>query len=215
MKATAFINYVISLIVICSPFSALPALISMTEGLSIEEKKRTGAIAGTAVGVILLAMTWFGSLILDFLGITLPAFQVAGGVVVFLLALSMLNAETSRQKQTREDEKAATRKASIAIVPLAIPLMAGPGAISTVIVAANSLPGFGNLVLLSFAAILAAFILGVTLYFSTQFEEALGQSGINIINRLAGLILAAIAVQTLSKGLVGLFPALKGAAGVF
>jgi multiple antibiotic resistance protein len=214
MEISGFVNYVISLLVICNPFAALPALIGMTKGLSIKEKKRTGAVAGTAVGVILLTMTWFGSWILDFLGITVPAFQVTGGVVIFLLALSMLNAETSRQKQA-EDEEDSSLKSSIAIVPLAIPIMAGPGAISTVIVAANGLHGFWNLVLLSLAAVLVALILAVTLYFSTPFEKALGQRGINIINRIAGLILAAIAIQTLSKGLVGLFPVLKGAPSTF
>ncbi len=210
MDRGTFVSYLISLIVMCSPFAALPALLSMTDGLTPEEKKRTGVVAGVAVGVLLLTMTWFGSLILDFLGITLPAFQVAGGFVVFMIALSMLNAETSRIKQTYEDQKEAIRKPSIAIVPLAIPIMAGPGAISTVIVAANSFHGFWNQVLLSLAAIFVAFVLGLTLYFATGLERVLGQTGINIINRLGGLILAAIAIQIISKGLIGLFPFLMG-----
>ncbi|SRR5581483_3151036 len=211
MHRSEFTNYFISLLMICSPFAALPALIGLTNGLSLDEKKRTGLIAGVAVGVILLSMTWVGGIVLQFLGITVPAFQVAGGFVIFLLALSMLNAETSRIKQTTEDQKEAKKKDSIAIVPLAIPIMAGPGAISSVIVGANNFPGVMNLIYLSIAAILVALILGVTLYFSTRFEKLLGQNGINILNRVAGLILSAMAIQTIANGLVGLFPFLTSA----
>ncbi len=206
MNFTDFVYYFISLLVICSPFSALPALLTLTQGLSDEEKRQTGIIAGMGVGIILIAMTWIGGPLLDFLGISVSAFQVAGGFVVFMLALSMLNAETSRMKQTTEDQKETKQRHSIAIVPLAIPIMAGPGAISTMIVAVNDNPGFLNQLLLSLCAIFVAFVLGVTLYFSTHFEKMLGQRGINIVNRLAGLILAGMAVQTLAKGIIGLFP---------
>jgi multiple antibiotic resistance protein len=185
MQFSELVNYFISLLVLCSPFSALPALIGLTHGMSDDEKRRTGMIAGIAVGVILVSMTWVGGPFLDFLGISVPAFQVAGGFVVFMLAMSMLNAETSRIKQTTEDQKEARYKHSIAIVPLAIPIMAGPGAIS-------------------------ALVLGITLYFSTKFERMLGQTGINIVNRIAGLILSAMAVQTIAKGIIGLFPFLGG-----
>ncbi len=204
MEFNQFVYYFTSLLVICSPFSALPALLSLTQGLSDEAKKRTGKIAGIGVGVILIAMVWIGGPILEFLGISIPAFQVAGGIVVFLLALSMLNAETSRMKQTEEEETKA--KHSIAIVPLAIPIMAGPGAISTMIVAVNANPGILNQLVLTAVAILVALVLGVTLYFATRFEKMLGQRGINIVNRLAGLILAGMAVQILAKGIIGLFP---------
>jgi multiple antibiotic resistance protein len=209
MEYNTFIYYFVSLLVICSPFSALPALITLTQGLSEAEKKRTGLVAGISVGVILVTMTWIGGPLLDFLGITVPAFQVAGGIVVFLLALSMLNAETSRIKQTSEDQKDSRHSNSIAIVPLAIPIMAGPGAISTMIVAVNDNPGVINQLSLSFCAILVALALGITLYFSPKFEKFLGQRGINIVNRLAGLVLAGIAVQTLAKGIIGLFPFLE------
>lgn len=209
MKFNEIVNYFISLLVICSPFSALPALIGLTHGMSDDEKRKTGIVAGIAVGIILVMMTWVGGPFLDFLGISVPAFQVAGGFVVFMLAMSMLNAETSRIRQTTEDQKESKHRPSIAIVPLAIPIMAGPGAISTVVVAVNSHPGVLNQIYFSCGAVVVAFVLGVTLYFSTHFEKMLGQTGINIVNRLAGLILSAMAIQTLSKGLIGLFPFLS------
>ncbi|MBI2812049.1 MAG: NAAT family transporter [Candidatus Melainabacteria bacterium] len=206
MEYHEYIKYFISLLVICSPFSALPALLSLSQGHTTAEKKRTGTVAAVAVGIILIGVTWIGGPILHFLGITVPAFQVAGGFVIFLLALSMLNAETSRMKQTTEDQKEVKHKHSVAIVPLAIPLMAGPGAISTVIVAVNAHGGLVHMVFFSFCAIAVAIVLGITLYFAAHFEKMLGQTGINIVNRLAGLILAAMAIETLSKGLIGLFP---------
>lgn len=214
MHRAQFANYITSLLMLCSPFAALPALIGLTDGLSHEEKKRTGIIAGLTVGIILLSMTWVGGAVLKFLGITVSAFQVAGGFVIFLLALSMLNAETSRIKQAMEDQKEARKKPSIAIVPLAIPIMAGPGAISSVIVAANNFPGVTNQIYLSGAAIIVAFILGVTLYFATPFEKLLGQNGINILNRVAGLVLSAMAIQTMANGLMGLFPFLASSSNL-
>ena len=212
MEFSKLLTYFVSVLVICNPFSALPALLALTHGRTLAEKRRTGIISGFAVAVILVLCTWIGGPLLQFLGITVSAFQVAGGIVVFMLALSFLNAEVSRIKQTTEDQKEAQRKDSIAVVPLAIPLMAGPGAISTVIVQVYSFPGFLNQFYLSICAIFVAATLGITLYFAGNVEKMLGHSGINIVNRLGGLILAAIAVETISKGLIGLFPHL-GVAG--
>jgi multiple antibiotic resistance protein len=139
------------------------------------------------------------------LGIKLPAFQVAGGVVLFILALSMLNAEESPIKQTVEEVKE-RKSESGAIVPLAIPIIAGPGAISSIIVDVNQFPGLLNQIVLSISAILVALVMGVILYFAANLEKMIGSSGINVINRLGGLILAAIAIQSLANGVMGLFP---------
>jgi multiple antibiotic resistance protein len=208
MELGLLIKYYISLLVICNPFSSIPALLNFTHGRSADEKKRTGIISSFAVAVILIVVTWIGSPLMNFFGIRVAAFQLAGGIVVFLLALSMLNAEISRMKQTSEDQKEAKHKESVAVVPLAIPLMAGPGAISTVIVTVNNFPGIRDQVYLSLCAILVALSLGICLYFATALEKLLGQAGMNIVNRLAGLILAAIAMETIAKGVLGLFPGL-------
>ena len=206
MELSQLISYSISIFVICNPFSALPALLSLTQGRSMEEKKRTGIIAGCAIAVILVTCTWIGGPLLRFLGVSVAAFQCAGGIVVFLIALSFLNAEVSRMKQTSEDQKEAQRKDSIAVVPLAIPLMAGPGAISAVIVQVYSSPGLLSQFYMTICALVVAFVLGTILYFAGNVEKILGHSGINIVNRIGGLILAAIAVETISKGIIGLFP---------
>ncbi|KAG6559848.1 UPF0056 inner membrane protein MarC [Candidatus Rhabdochlamydia oedothoracis] len=204
MNFTQIVNYFISLLVICSPFAALPALLNLTQGMTLKEKKNTGLIAALAVGIILISITWIGSSFLSFLGITIPAFQITGGIVVFLLAFSMLNAQVSRMKQTIEDQKEAQKKDSVAIVPLAIPITAGPGAISTVIIANATHPGVTNQVYMTICAALVALVIGVTLYFAGNIEKFLGQTGINIFNRVAGLILAAMAIQMLAQGAIGL-----------
>lgn len=208
MDFTQFINHFIALLVISNPLSALPAVLRITRNQSLEEKRRTGLVSGFAVGVILLIVTWIGTPLLGVLGIKLPAFQVAGGIVLFMMALSMLNAEESPIKQTPEEQKE-KRTTSGAIVPLAIPIIAGPGAISSIIVSVTEFPGMQNLMWLSMSAILVAMVMGALLYFAANLEKILGQSGINIINRIGGLILAAISVQTLAAGLIGLFPALS------
>lgn len=208
MDVPRLIQYYVALLVICNPFSAIPGLLSLTQGRSLEEKQHTGMRASIAVAVILITVTWIGAPLMNFFGISVAAFQLAGGIVVFLLALSMLNAEVSRMKQTTEDQKEARHKDSIAVVPLAIPLMAGPGAISTVIVATNDFPGLASQVYASICAVLVALSMGICLYFAGRLERMLGQTGINIVNRIGGLILAAIAIETFSKGAIGLFPGL-------
>ncbi len=208
MDFSQFVNYFIALLVIANPLSALPAVLRITRHMSLVEKRRTGLTSAFAVGVILLVVTWIGMPLLMLLGIKLPSFQVAGGVILFLMALSMLNAEESPIKQTAEEQKERRSEAG-AVVPLAIPIIAGPGAISTVIVSANEFPGLLNQLMLSISAILVALVMGVLLYFASNLEKVFGQSGVNIINRLGGLVLTAIAIQMMANGLLHLFPILS------
>ena len=208
MDFAQFVNYFIALLVIANPLSALPAVLKITRHQSLSEKRRTGLVTAFAVLVILLVTTWIGTPLLMLLGIKLPAFQVAGGVIIFMMALSMLSAEESPIKQTTEEQKQRVTGEAGAIVPLAIPIIAGPGAISTIVVSVNEFPGIYNLLLLSVSSILVSLVMGILLYFASNLERLLGQSRINIINRLGGLILAAIAVQTLANGVLGLFPSL-------
>ena len=207
MDFTQFLNFFIGLLVIANPLSALPAVLRITSHQNEVQKRKTGITTAFAVGVILLVVTWIGPSLLLILGIKLPAFQVAGGIILFMMALSMLNATASPIKQTVEEgkEKLPSRETG-AIVPLAIPIIAGPGAISTIIVQMNEFPGWENQVLVSCSAILVAFVMGVLLVSATHLEKLLGHSGINIINRLGGLILAAISIQTMANGVHGLFP---------
>jgi multiple antibiotic resistance protein len=209
MNFQEFINSFVSLLVIANPLSALPAVLRITRNQSLSEKRTTGLTCTFAVAIILFTTAWIGKPLLMLLGIQLSAFQVAGGVILLLMAISMLSAEESPIKQAPEEHKVRRPSDTTgAIVPLAIPIIAGPGAISTVIVHVNAFPGAFNQFILSASCLLVAFVIGILLYFASNLERILGQSGINIINRLGGLILAAIAMQTMANGLKGLFPLL-------
>jgi multiple antibiotic resistance protein len=199
-------NYTVALFVVCNPFSALPALLRFTTGESIQEKRKTGLVTTFSVAVILLIVTWIGGPFLKFLGIKVPAFQIAGGLIVLLMSLSMLNAQVSPMKQTDEEKKEAKEKENVAVVPLGMPIIAGPAAISTVIVNASIFPNFINLVYMTLCAGVVTLLMGVILYYAANLEKFLGKVGLNIFTRIGGLILAANSVDTLSQGIKGLFP---------
>ncbi|MBI5274410.1 MAG: NAAT family transporter [Chlamydiales bacterium] len=202
MEFSWVINYFISLFILCSPLTALPVFLSLTQGRAKQQRTFIGFSSGMAVAVILTIATWIGAPLLEFLGISVPAFQCAGAIVVFLLALSMLNAKVSSMRQTEDELKA---KASIAVVPLAMPIMSGPGALSAVIVASNVYHTILQKFILTGCALLVGITTALLFYFGVQIERYLGETGLNIITRIGGLILAALAFEIFSKGLKGLF----------
>jgi len=207
MDPSQFVNHFIALLVIANPLSALPAVLRITQNMTVPEKRKVGITTAIAVGIILVTSTWIGTPFLMILGIQLPAFQIAGGLVLLMMAFSMLNAEESSIKSTTEEQKE-RRTSSAAIVPLAIPIIAGPGAISAVIVSVNAYSGLLNQLLITISCILVALTMGILLYFAGNLEKILGKAGINIINRVGGLILAAISVQALANGAIAIFPGL-------
>lgn len=207
MEWSSVINYIISLIVICNPLSALPAFLMLTQGHSLAGRRETGIVSGIAVAVILIVSTWMGQPLLEFLGIRVGAFQLAGGLVLLLLALSMLKTEYTG---IQESSNGTIIQSSVAVVPLAIPLMAGPGAISSVIVTANTHPGVVSHLYMTVGGLIVALFLGTILYFAGALERILGRTGINVFNRIGGLILAAMATETIIRGAASLFPLLAG-----
>lgn len=208
MKFSQFVNHFIALLVVANPLSALPAVLKITRSKTLAEKKRIGLTTAFAVMVILVLSTWIGTPFLMILGIKIPAFQMAGGVILFLMALSMLSAEESPIKQTAEEQKEKFAADTGAIVPLAIPIIAGPGAISTIIVSVSEYPTVFDMVILTFSAILVSIVMGILLYFASHVERVFGHSGINIINRLGGLVLTAISIQNFCTGALAIFPGL-------
>lgn len=208
MELLELVNFFIGLLIVCNPLSALPALLKLTHNEPLEKRRKTAVTTGLAVAVILVIVTWIGAPFLGILGVRIAAFQVAGGLIILFLALAMLNAQQSRIKQTAAEEVDAIDQESIAIIPLAMPLIAGPGAMSMIIVNSNLHPGVFNMVLFSLCALLVALVMGLILYFATTLERILGRVGINIFNRLGGLVLAAIGIESIAKGCIGLFPSL-------
>lgn len=207
MTFSEFVNHFVTLLVIANPLSALPVVLRITRNQTIEQKRHTGRTCAIAVMVIFLVVTWIGSPLLAILGIKLQSFQIAGGLILLTIAFSMLNAEESSMKLSA-DEQAQKRSDMGAIVPLAMPIIAGPAAMTTLIVSVSEYPGLINQLLISASAILVALVMGALLYFAANLEKVLGIQGVNIINRVGGLILAALAIQMLANGLLIFFPGL-------
>ena len=159
---------------------------------------------------MLVAVALTGDALLHVMGTSLASFRVGGGIVLLLMALAMLRAQSDMVRTTPAEEAEAEDKQSIAVVPLAIPLLAGPGAISTVIIQMqrSDTRYHGLLVILAIA--LVCLFLWLVLRMAATIGRLLGQTGLNIINRIFGLILAAIAVEIMANGLKQLFPALGG-----
>lgn len=208
VSTSLYLKAVIGLLAIVNPLGAVPIFISLTRGYSARERRRSAIIAAGSMTLILLFAVLAGESLLRFFGITVASFRVGGGILVLLIAISMLHARTSAANQTADEASESIERDSIAVVPLSIPLLAGPGAISTVIVYAQRGAGLPGMAALGAAvATLGVAVFGALLA-APFISERLGRTGINIATRIMGLILAAIAVEFIAGGLKSLFPAL-------
>lgn len=203
-----YLKMFVGLLAIVNPFGAIPIFISMTADENIRQRHRTVYLVAVGVSVILLVALFFGELVLQFFGITIASFRVGGGILILLMAIAMLHAKTSRIRQTDEEADESMEKESVAIVPLAMPLLAGPGAISTVILAAHKSSGVAHYLVISLGIIVLSLVIWIVLRIAPWVAGRIGATGINIFTRIMGLILAAIAVEFIANGLKGLFPTL-------
>jgi multiple antibiotic resistance protein len=200
----------IALFAIVNPIGSVPIFISATDGWNRQQKLRTANVVALTVFLVLAASALFGEGILAFFSISIPSFQVGGGILILLIAINMLHAKQSHSKQTPEEAKTMEERDVIAIVPLSIPLLAGPGAISSMIIAAQDSPTFGAQLSLLMPILVVAILVWLSLQLSSYIAGKLGTIGINIVTRLMGLILAAMAVEFIAHGMGGLFPVLHG-----
>ena len=198
----------VSLLTITNPIGAIPIFISLTRNYTRQATRHTAVLTGISIGVILVTMTWVGLPLLKLFGISIGAFKCAGGLIVLSIGWSMLNSKESQIRTTSEEHEQARGLTSIAVMPLALPLIAGPGAMSTVIVSVSSAEGFGPQIYASIVCLLVALIIGTLLFFASAIGRALGPIGIKLMIRIMGLILVAVALQMLAGGLHGLFPGL-------
>lgn len=199
----------IALFAIVNPIGSVPIFISATDGWTPQQKLRTANVVALMVFLVLAASALFGEGILAFFSITIPSFQVGGGILILLIAINMLHAKQSHAKQTPEEAKTMEERDVIAIVPLSIPLLAGPGAISSMIIAAQDSTTFGAQLSLLMPILVVALLVWLSLQLSSYIAGKLGTIGINIVTRLMGLILAAMAVEFIAHGMSGLFPVLR------
>ncbi|MEN9627910.1 MAG: hypothetical protein RJA10_1137 [Pseudomonadota bacterium] len=200
----------VALLAIVNPIGAVPFFIHFTSGFSAEQRQRTMRVASFTAFVVIALSALAGLRIIEFFGITIASFQVGGGTLLLISSLAMLNAQPAESKPSDVDEgqQKVDAGASIAVVPLAIPLLTGPATISTMVIYAEktrhwweqaALVGYGVVIGLITFAVFAA---------SGRIAKVLGRTGINVMTRLMGLILAAMAVELLADGLVKLFPVL-------
>ena len=203
-----YVRFAVTLFSILDPFAAIPIFLLLTERRSSADRATTARTTALAVFTALVVAGFSGDLILRLIGASLPAFQVGGGIVLFLMSLSMINAQLSPQQQTQEETAEATDRSAIAVVPLAMPLLVGPGSMSATIIHMER--GLGLLHMGISVGVLALICLSVwiVLKLAEPIGKRLGQTGLNILNRIFGLLLAALAVQIFANGLKGLFPAL-------
>jgi multiple antibiotic resistance protein len=207
---TEYSRFLTALLAIMDPFMAIPVFLSLTEGRSPAERARTALIAAVTVTVVLLGTALAGESILRLMGTSLASFRVGGGLVLLLMAVAMLRAEAGAVRQTPEESQQALGKAAVGAVPLGIPLLAGPGAISTVIIQMHR-GGLVHKSLVLLTILMACAIIWLTLRLAVPIGNRLGTIGLNIANRLLGLVLAAIAIEIMATGLRALFPVLAGA----
>jgi len=207
---SVYLKYFAGLIAIVNPIGAVPLFIDMTGQQTPAQRKHTGLVASIATCVVLLVVLVTGEEILRFFGISIGSFRVGGGILLLLIAISMLHARTSPVKHTEEEAVDSSERDSVAVVPLAVPILAGPGAISTVILYAQHSSFLGHYVLLAGEIVLVSLAVWVCFSAAPYLARILGKTGINIVTRLMGLIMAAIGVEFIAFGLKQLFPVLAG-----
>jgi multiple antibiotic resistance protein len=198
----------IALFAIVNPVGSVPIFLSATNGWSDADRAHTVRTVALTVFMVLVAAIFLGDLILHFFGISIASFQVGGGILLLLMAISMMHAHQSGFRQTPEEIQAASEREAVAVVPLSIPLLAGPGAISSMIIAAEQSGGLWGHVLLVLPVTVVSLLVWLILMLSVSIAHQLGTIGINVVTRLMGLILAAMAVEFIARGLGSLFPGL-------
>jgi multiple antibiotic resistance protein len=200
----------VTLLAIVNPLACVPFFIHYTQGFTREQRKRTIWVASFSVFVVIAASALLGLKLLEFFGITLASFQVGGGMLLLTSSLAMLNAQPAEAKSAQADmsDTDMAARTSIAVVPLTIPLLTGPATMSTVVIYAEKAKTFVQLSSLVGYGVVIALATFVCFTLATPIARILGKTGINVMTRLMGLILAALAVEVMADGLVKLFPAL-------
>lgn len=207
-----FIKPLITLLAVVNPLAVVPFFIHYTQGFTHGQRRRTVITASVTAFLVIAVSALLGLQILEFFGISLASFQVGGGMLLLISAMNMLNAQPAEAKQPGRDLEEGAQKAamgaSIAVVPLTIPLLTGPATMSTVVIYAERVQHFWQLmVLVSYGVVIGAATF-VCFALAEPIARVLGQTGIKVMTRLMGLILAALAVEVMAVGLVKLFPGL-------
>ena len=206
----------ITLLAIVNPPAIIPFFIYYTQGFSPAQRRHTVVVASITAFLVIAASALLGIRILEFFNISLASFQVGGGMLLLTSALNMLNAKPAEAKPSTNEMEAGAEKAamgaSIAVVPLTIPLLTGPATMSAVVIYAERAQTVLQMFVLLGYGVVVGLVTALCFSLADPIARVLGKTGINVLTRLMGLILAALAVEVMADGLAKLFPILGRAA---
>ncbi|MEZ5833305.1 MAG: MarC family protein [Dongiaceae bacterium] len=202
-----YVRLLVGLLALINPLTVLPIFLGLVQGRTEADKRRISSVASLTVLVTLLIFTYLGGALLDLFAITIDSFRIAGGILLLLTALEMMRARAGAQTKGEDTEVNIT---SIGIVPLGIPLLAGPGAIVTTIVDATALPSIAHKLAVSLVVVVVAIVVYVALRVSAKAGAYMSPTAMTIFNRVMGLIIASIAIEFMLGGLADRFPILTG-----
>lgn len=201
----------LAVLIVLTPLVSISCFTALSAGIDDRRtKSRIVLKTSIAVAVIMFAFLFGGNYLFQFFGVSIPAFQIAGGIIIFYNGFALVRAET-RAKYTAEEAAEGTRKDDFAIVPLAIPMICGPATISTVVLYSAEAGDAAHFGALAVAVAAAAFAHYLMLRASAEVSRVLGLTGMNILTRISGLLLASIAVQIIIRGVAAVAPMLRGA----
>ncbi len=208
---TEIIKIILAFVVLINPFSALTLFLDLTRGYSMHSRRKVARVACLTIFITISFFTVAGETLLKALGISIGSFQLAGGILVFLIALNMMNGDGNPVKPDQENfdieyDKHAPPSTASAVVPLAIPMMIGPGGISTVIIYSSQVSGVLQISAIIIAGLLISLFCYLALMAAGRISRLLGDTGLNIMSRIMGMLLAAVSIEIIVSGLRTLFP---------
>ncbi len=206
--AVQWVKPLVALLAIINPLGIVPFYLALTEGFNAAQRRRTIITCATSSFLVIAISALLGTRILQFFSISLASFQVGAGLLLLITAIGMLNAAPTALRSTPEEMDEASASQSIAVVPLTVPLLTGPATISTVIVYADRNRHWPGLLVLVFYGVVAALVIALCFRAAESIASLVGKTGINIMTRLMGLLIAALSVELMSDGLIKLFPGL-------
>ena len=204
-----YVRLLVGLLALINPLTILPIFLVLLQGRAEQEKRHISMVASVTVLVTLLSFTYLGGALLGLFAITIESFRIAGGILLLLTALEMMRAKSTARAGGEDTEVNVT---SIGIVPIGIPLLAGPGAIVTTIVDATALHSIAHKVAVSLVIVLVALVVYIVLRLSAKAGKYLSPTAMTVFNRVMGIIIASIAIEFILNGLAAKFPALTQAA---
>jgi len=202
-----YLRFVVTLTAVVDPFLAIPFFLTFAASYGEDARNRLARTVALTVFGVLAVAAFVGEALLDLIGASLPAFRVGGGLVLLLMALAMLNAQAGGVRQSKAEAAELEQGELQGVVPLAIPLLAGPGAISTAIIAAEGGRVVHQVVIVLCIGVVCV-VVWLALRAAHRVAARMGTTGMNVATRILGLLLAAMAVQTMAVGLKALFPGL-------